>query len=127
MQALRLAANEVLYSPPASLPATIDLPRLPPAGDLDYRLCRCERFRVYADGRKLGVVEGARFESRADRPDLLEVRSRPFGRHSLLIPVSEVEAVHPDEKAVIVAQARRTAGARERLHARLGQLQAFLH
>lgn len=58
----------------------------------DYRLSRCEGFDVNSPTRRVGVVDGLRYLSRIDRPDVLEVRAGPFGRQLLLIPV-EVEEV----------------------------------
>jgi hypothetical protein len=43
------------------------------AFDSDYWLCRCEGFLVDSPAGRVGVVEGARFRSRLDRPDLLAV------------------------------------------------------
>lgn len=41
----------------------------------DYRLCRCEGFEVDSPTRRVGVVDGLRYHSRSDRPDVLEVRA----------------------------------------------------
>jgi hypothetical protein len=68
-----------------------------------------------------------RFQSRVDRPDLLEVRCGRFGRQLLLVPVSDVEAVEPEEETVVLQSQGRVPGTRERLHARLEQLLAPLH
>ena len=59
----------------------------------DYWLCRCEGFSVDSPTRRIGVVEGLRFLSRIDQPDLLEVRAGLFGRQLLLIPIEEVEDI----------------------------------
>jgi hypothetical protein len=75
-------------------------------GDLDYWLRNCEGFRVErADGGRVGVVEGVRFGSRADRPDVLVVRAGLFGRRELEIAAAAVREVVPREKRVVVASA----------------------
>ena len=81
----------------------INLPRVL-SSERDFQLRRCERFAVYAGARPLGVVDGIRYESRTDRPDLLEVRSGRFGKRLVLIQVSDVEAIDPDEEVVIVSE-----------------------
>lgn len=78
--------------------------------DPDYMLCRCEGFDVESPGRRVGIVEGLRYHSRIDRPDVLEVRAGPFGRHLLLIPVEEVEQVLFEESRLIL---RRTPDVRQ--------------
>jgi hypothetical protein len=100
---------------PAPNTPMIDLPRVLPS-DRDLQLRRCERFAVYAGARPLGVVDGIRYESRTDRPDVLEVRSGRLGRRLLLVPVGDVEAIDADERVVIVSEACATPRIRERLH-----------
>jgi hypothetical protein len=70
----------------------------------NYRLHRCEQFAVYAGTRPVGVVEGVRYGSSTDRPDVLEVRGGSLGHHLLLVPVSEVEAIDPDEEVVLLGE-----------------------
>jgi hypothetical protein len=70
--------------------------------ELTHPLTRCEGFRVDSPSGTVGVVEGIRFVSRIDRPDLLEVRAGRFGRTLLLIPIEEVEEISADEKRVVV-------------------------
>ena len=77
----------------------------------DYRLARCDGFRVDSPSGYVGVVEGMRFGSRIDRPDLLEVRAGRLGRTLLLIPVEEVEDVSPDDECVVVRSAPDLHGA----------------
>jgi len=110
-----------------SLPPLVDLPRVPLASDRDYWLSHCEQFTVYAGECLLGVVEGIRFQSRIDRPDLLEVRSGRLGRQLLLIPVDHVEVVEPEEEVIVLQASHRVAGVRERLRSRLDQLWTPLH
>ena len=43
-------------------------------------------------------MEGLRFLSGIDRPDLLDVRAGPLGRQRLLIPVEQAEGVLFTEK-----------------------------
>src|SRR6266540_661726 len=93
----------------------IDLPRALP-NERDYQLRRCERFAVYAGARSLGIVEGVRYQSRTDRPDVLEVRSGRFGQSLLLVSVRDVEAIDPDEQVLIVSEACLTPQISERLH-----------
>jgi hypothetical protein len=65
-------------------------------------LSRCEGFQVYSPGGPVGFVEGLRFLSRIDRPDLLEVRGGRFGRQLLVIPVDEVEEVRVGDELVLL-------------------------
>lgn len=70
--------------------------------DRDYRLCRCEGFAVEAPGGRVGVVEGLRFRSRVDLPDLLEVRAGRLGRRLLMIPVAEVERIESAQELIVL-------------------------
>jgi hypothetical protein len=106
---------------PASKSPMVDLPRVVPS-ERDFRLRRCERFAVYAGARPLGVIDGIRYESRTDRPDVLEVRSGRLGHRLLLVPVGDVEAIDPDEEVVIVSEACWSPGIRERLRDYLEQV-----
>jgi hypothetical protein len=104
----------------------IELPHVPLTDDRDRWLSRCDQFAVYAGERLLGTVDGIRYESRADRPDAIEVRGGPFGRRLLVLPVDEVEAVLPDEQAVLVDEAWSGGTAGERLRNLFKQLLATL-
>jgi hypothetical protein len=75
-----------------------------PAWDFDYRLCRCEGFRVDSPQGRVGVVQELQFRSRIDRPDALAVRKGFLGR-LLLIPVDEVAEVSFGEERVILRRA----------------------
>jgi hypothetical protein len=81
-------------------PPPVELPHVPQTTDRDYWLSRCEYFTVYAGERVVGTVEGMRFRSRVDRPDLLEVRCGHLGRRLLLIPDDDVELVKPEERLI---------------------------
>lgn len=70
--------------------------------DRSYSLARCEGFEVESPAGVIGFVEGLRFASRIDRPDLLEVRGGRFGRQLLLIPSEEVEEIRVAEERVLV-------------------------
>lgn len=65
-------------------------------------LARCEGFDVFSPEGPLGYVEGLRFESRIDEPDLLEVRGGRFGRELFLVPVEAVEEVSLEEERIAV-------------------------
>jgi hypothetical protein len=98
----------------------VDLPRTLLRSERDYRLSRCEGFSVYAGARVLGVVEGVRYHSSTDRPDMLEVRGGRLGRHRLLVPANDIEAIEPADEAVLVNDAFCPNG--ERLQGRLERL-----
>jgi hypothetical protein len=71
--------------------------------DRSYSLARCEGFEVDSPTGPVGFVEGLRFFSRIDQPDLLEVRcGGRFGRRLLLIPIEQVEDVQVTEGRVFV-------------------------
>lgn len=70
-----------------------------------YSLARCEGFEVDSPTGPVGVVEGLRFISRIDQPDLLEVRGGRFGRQHLLIPIEQVGEVRVTEERVVVRSA----------------------
>jgi hypothetical protein len=72
------------------------------AAERSYALARCEGFEVDSPTGIVGFVEGLRFVSRIDQPDLLEVRGGRFGRQPLLIPIEEVEEVRVTEQRVLV-------------------------
>lgn len=93
---------------------TLPLTRAEPADKADsraisaersYSLARCEGFEVDSPTGPLGFVEGLRFISRIDQPDLLEVRGGRFGRQLLLIPIEQVEEVRITEERVLVRSA----------------------
>jgi uncharacterized protein YrrD len=108
----------------ADLP-TVELRRSPEPGQRDYELHRCHGFDVYSGEERLGVVEGVVYGSRFDRPDALEVRRGRFVRRPLLVPVEDVEAIEPDEAAVVVRQSR-ASESRGRFSAAVARLRSPL-
>ena len=65
-------------------------------------LARCEGFDVVSPDGPVGFVEGVRFVTRIDRPDVLEVRGGRFGRRLILVPVEQVDEIRPDEQLVVL-------------------------
>jgi hypothetical protein len=68
-------------------------------------LAHCEGFGVDSPDGPIGFVEGVRFVSRIDRPDLLEVRGGRFGRQHLLVPIEHVEEIRLSERLVVLRSA----------------------
>jgi hypothetical protein len=97
-------------------PRTVVLrsPNSPP--DRDYWLSRCEGFLVESPKGAVGVVDGVRFGSRIDRPDLIEVEFGRLRRRMLLIPVEEVEDVCGDEERVTLSHDPRSHPYRGLVH-----------
>jgi len=108
IQALRNGAQVEDKDPSADVRAAVDLrslpsdPTLPRALSERPSLARCEGFEVDSPEGFVGFVEGLRFVSRIDEPDLLEVRGGRFGRELVLIPVEAVEEVVLDEERLVV-------------------------
>ena len=75
-----------------------------------YSLARCEGFQVEGPTGPVGFVEGLRFVSRIDQPDLLAVRGGRFGRQLLLIPTDQVDEVRLDEESVVIRSAPNLSG-----------------
>ncbi len=88
-------------------------------------LARCEGFQVDSPQGTVGFVEGLRFGSRIDRPDLLEVRGGRFGRQLLLIPIEAVDEISVPEERVLLRIATRPAD--DPLHELVGRLRDALH
>jgi hypothetical protein len=74
----------------------------PAAVERGGSLARCEGFRVDSPNGFVGFVDGLRFMSRIDEPDLLEVRGGRFGRGLALIPIEAVEEISLAEERVVV-------------------------
>jgi hypothetical protein len=72
------------------------------SAERSYSLARCEGFEVDSPTGLVGFVEGLRFISRIDQPDLLEVRGGRLGRQLLLIPIEQVEEVRTAEERVLL-------------------------
>ena len=68
-------------------------------------LARCEGFQVDSPSGVVGYVEGLRFVSRIDEPDLLEVRGGRFGRELVLIPAEAVDEVDAELERLVVRAA----------------------
>jgi hypothetical protein len=125
VQALRgLDAKDVQRAGAAALP-TVELRRSPEPGQRDYELHRCHGFDVYSGEERLGVVEGVVYGSRFDRPDALEIRRGRFFRRPLLVPVEDVEAIEPDEAAVVIRPSR-ASESRGRFSAAVARLRSPL-
>ena len=75
-----------------------------------YSLARCQGFEVQSPDGLVGFVEGLRFVSRIDQPDVLEVRGGRLGRRLLLVPTDQVEEIRPAEERVLVRSAPAPAG-----------------
>jgi hypothetical protein len=80
------------------------------AAERSYSLARCEGYAVDSPAGPVGYVEGLRFLSRIDQPDLLEVRGGRFGRQLLLIPIELVDEVQVTEERVLVHSAPDESG-----------------
>ncbi len=127
LRALRRLDDPDPYQPETGGMSTVELRRPPEPGERDYELHRCQGFEVYAGQERLGVVEGILYESRSDRPDMLEVRTGRFSRSDpLFVSVEEVEAIEHDNAAVIVREALRSSASRSRLAAAVARLRSPL-
>jgi hypothetical protein len=89
--------------------------------DQDYWLCRGEGFRVDAPNGRLGLVEAVRFGARLDRPDELLVRGGFLRNRTLVVPVSEVEAVVPRQQRLVLRCPRAQGG-----YEQLARLRAYV-
>ena len=116
------ASAEAEQTPPPPSPPTRERPTLPHprstalddeergsidrnGATLDRRsrlLAQCEGFDVGAPGGPVGFVEGLRFGSRIDCPDVLEVRGGRFGRQLLLVPIDEVDEIHLADRCLVL-------------------------
>jgi len=65
-------------------------------------LAHCEGFDVDSPDGPVGFVQGVRFVSRIDRPDLLEVRGGRFGRQLVLVPIEHVDEIRLPERLVVL-------------------------
>jgi hypothetical protein len=75
----------------------------------DYWLHRCEGFVVHRAERVLGKVTGLRFRASIE-PELLEVRTGPFGRR-LLVPVEQVQQIEPKTRRIVLSAPNVSASA----------------
>jgi hypothetical protein len=78
--------------------------RFPQALGVDwaYWLCRCEGFRVEAPEGCVGLVDGVRFRTRLDRPDVLLVRVCRLRHRLLSVSVAEIAELLPAEGRIIL-------------------------
>ena len=83
-------------------PKDVDDPRRSSYGR-EYWLRRCEGFLVETRTKRIGRVAGIRYGANQDQPEALAVRAGRIGRRLLLISVSEVEGVMPEERRIVVA------------------------
>lgn len=117
IRALQNGVPDEAEPPTADVRAAVDLRSLPSAQTHPRvvrespSLARCEGFDVFSPEGPIGYVEGLRFVSRIDEPDLLEVRGGRFGRDLVLIPVEAVEEVSLEDERIVVRSLPR--GARE--------------
>jgi hypothetical protein len=74
---------------------------------IDYWLHRCQGFRVESPAGRIGTVTGVRFQGSIE-PELLEVRSGLLGHRLLLIPVTQVQAILPKQRRIIVQSRTQT-------------------
>jgi hypothetical protein len=78
-----------------------------PAIDPERVLAECEAFLVDArDGRQIGVVDRVERAGRAGRASALLIAAGWFGRRRLRVEAEAVEALVPEERRVIVDEAR---------------------
>ncbi len=78
-----------------------------PAIDPERVLAGCEAFLVDGrDGRQIGVVDRVERAGRAGRASALLIAAGWFGRRKLLVEAQAVEALVPEERRVIVDEAR---------------------
>jgi len=65
-------------------------------------LAHCEGFDVDSPAGPVGFIEGMRFMTRIDRPDVLEVRGGRFGRQLILVSVEDVDEIRLPEQVVLL-------------------------
>jgi hypothetical protein len=75
----------------------------------DYWLRRCQGFRVDGPEGRIGRVRGVRL-GRSAEPEALEVQAGLLGRRTLLIPVTEVAEVIPEQRSLILCRCPRLFG-----------------
>jgi hypothetical protein len=95
--------------------ATEDLPADGSSGSA-YWLCHSEGFRVDSESGRIGIVEHLRWDGSRTVPRALCVRAGLFGRRLLLIPVSEIKAVLPRQKRIVVPRSPRLLGTEPNAH-----------
>jgi hypothetical protein len=96
------SSEEEVRPRPAEPIDVLDLDRPGSQASLAAALRHCAGFTVESPSGRLGRVEGLRYGSSADCPDLLEVRRGLFGQHLWLLPVGDVERVVLAQERVVV-------------------------
>jgi hypothetical protein len=101
-------------------------PVAPSAWSADHHvLLRCEGFLVEsATGRDIGVVTGFRFETRINRPDLLEIDVGRFRQHTVLVPIEQIESISAAEERIVLSHDRLRD--RDLAHALLGRVRSHV-
>ncbi|MGB2952028.1 MAG: PRC-barrel domain-containing protein [Gaiellaceae bacterium] len=79
----------------------LQFPRPPSLGH-DYRLARCEGYRVEGSDGRVGTVADVLFRARHDRPDALVVRVGLFRTRFVVVPVEDVLEILPGEQRLIL-------------------------
>jgi hypothetical protein len=69
----------------------------------EYWFRRCEGILVETATRRIGRVDGIRYGVSQDIPEALAVRTGRFPRRELLISVTEVERVSPEQRRIVVS------------------------
>lgn len=69
--------------------------------DRDYWLGCCVGFEVYASGTRIGAVEAIRFVSRADKSELVEMRTGVWRRRRFILSIEAIE-IFPKEKRIVI-------------------------
>jgi len=95
-KSLMLALTNRTPEPPAGGPGT------PWPLDEDYWLRHCEGFRVDSGAGRLGVVESVGPGARADRPDVVAVRSGGLRPRTTIVSVGDIVEVRPAERRLII-------------------------
>jgi PRC-barrel domain len=67
-----------------------------------YWLRHCHGYRVDSRSGRIGIVEDVLYGAEHDRPAALAVRGGLLGRRLELVPVEEVDAIHPQRKRLVV-------------------------
>jgi hypothetical protein len=84
----------------------------PSSRGLDYWLRHCEGFRADGPDGRLGHVRGVRFGSSGE-PEVLEVQAGLLGRRTLLISVSQVEEIIPEQRRLVLRGSPRLLGSEQ--------------
>jgi hypothetical protein len=97
----RIAARR----PHASASRGEDRPTIDPRPTQDeveraVSLRRCEGFAVDSPSGRIGVVEGVRFGSSVDRPDVLEVKVGRVRQRLIVVGVDQIERILLDEERI---------------------------